>query len=141
MWRGWGVAAVLGLCVAAPGTGCGEQAMRERGLRDYRCDEPGRVYFGRLPLIRRPASVASSDAYGRIPEYVRIRDERISPDTPLYTLLMKAATDHFLAAVAEVARAHDHDIVAERGAIQRADPDVPEVPDRTVEVLAALARR
>src|SRR5690349_4450802 len=74
---------------------------RVRGLRDYNCDEPGKVYFGRLPLIRRPAFVASSDVYARIPEYARIRAEGISAETPLYTLLMKKASDVFLSAVAE----------------------------------------
>jgi hypothetical protein len=114
--------------------------VRERGLRDYRCDDTGKVYYGRLPIIRRPMSVDSNQAYARIPEFVRIRREGISAETPQYTLLMKAATDRFVAAISQVARANDHDVVAERGAIQRAGPEVPEVPDRTPEVLTALGR-
>jgi len=142
------VLVALGLSAAAAGAGwwlfgrhAEEGPVRTRGLRDYECGEPGKVYFGRLPIIRRPASVVSAEAYAQIPEYARIRNEGIGADTPQYTLLMKTVSDRFLAAVAEVARTHDHDVIAERGAIQRGGPDVPEVPDRTADVVAALARR
>lgn len=135
---GVGVLAAAGITwfVLASGSG-----VRERGLLDYRCDDPGRVYVGRLPVIRNPAVVESARAYAVIPEFVQLRAEGLSQDTPRYQFLMKAASDRFLLALRALAARLGHDVVAEVGAIRVLRDNLPPPPDITEQLLHELPPR
>lgn len=111
------------------------------GILDYRCDDPGKVYVGRLPVIRNPAVVTSQRVYDVLPEFQQIRAEGLRDDVPRYGFLMKAASDRFLQALRGLAARLGHDVVTEVGAIRTLRSDVPAPPDLTDQLLREVGGR
>ena len=135
----------VGAAVVAAGIGgwmwWSSDSSRMRGALDYEIQDRRKLYLGNGTGIRRPAVVEANRAYALIPEYRRIQAEGVSPDVPLYTLLLKAASDHFLEVLRPIAASHGHDVVAEVGAIRVLNASAPQPPDLTSEVVTALSAR
>jgi hypothetical protein len=110
----------------------------EAGVGDYTCNSPSKVYYGNQRLFQRPASVDCDRVYARIPEYKQILSRRLTDKDPQYHLLMKKATKRFSAAVQKMARAKNHDLVAQMGAVRKAKDKAKDIPNRTDEVIKAL---
>ena len=68
----------------------------------------------------------------------QILDKGLTDNDVKYHFLMKKAAKRFGAAVKAMARQHGHDLVAEPGAVTKANPKAPDIPDRTAETIAAL---
>ena len=124
--------AVVGLVVL----GCGSLA--RAGVGDYTVTDPNKVYSGNPRLFQRPAVVSCDRVYTRIPEYQEILRRGLTDKDPRYHLLMKRATARFSAALKKMARKHNHDLVAERGAMRKQNPKASDIPDRTDDVIRAL---
>ena len=107
-------------------------------IGEYRCSDPGRVYYGNARLIRKPAVVSADRIYQRIPEYRKILDEKLSDKDVRYHFLMKKASERFAKAVKKMARAKSHDFVAEIGAVEVLKDKAKKPPDRTQEVIDRL---
>lgn len=114
--------------------------VRQRGFGAYTCEGPARIYHGRPGFVRRPCAVSADRIYEEIPEYQEIRRKRISKNNPRWHLLMREASKRFSAAINTMARKYNHDVVAEIGICRPNEPDVPEPPDRTQEVLKILRK-
>lgn len=111
------------------------------GVGDYRCDDPGQVYYGNARLFRSPCTISSDRVYRRIREYREILERGLTDDDPKYHLLMKRASQRFSDAVKQMARDLQHDLVAETGSVRKArpeDPAIGAIPDRTDDVIANL---
>ena len=111
------------------------------GVGDYRCDDPGQVYYGNARLFRSPCTISLDRVYRHIREYREILERGLRDDDPKYHLLMKKASQRFSEAVKQMARDLQHDLVAETGGVRKArpdDPDIAAIPDRTDEVIANL---
>ena len=127
----WGLAlaCVLVLAAAAPASA---------GLGDYRCTDPGRIYYGSPRLIRTPAVVSADRIYGQIKEYQEILREGLTAKDVRYHFLMKKASKKFSRAIRSMANDLDHNFVAEQGSIRVVRKDAPPPPDRTSEVISRL---
>ena len=108
------------------------------GVGDYSCDDPSKVYYGNQRLFQRPAEVDCDRVYGRISEYQEILRRRLTDKDPAYHMLMKKASARFSAAVKKMARDKSHDLVAQQGAVIKANDEAKAIPDRTDEVIQAL---
>ena len=62
---------------------------------DYRCKDPGDVYFGNARLFQRPCHISADRVYRKIPEYREILQKKLTDDDPKYHLLMKKASQRF----------------------------------------------
>lgn len=139
--NGWlGIGAVLLAAGAGAWWFWPGESVALRGAQEYQVLDRARLYLGSAYAIRTPAVVRADAAYAQIPEYRRIAAEGLTPDGPQYHLLLKTASDKFLAALRPIAAAHGHDTVAEVGAIRVVNPGSPVPPDLTAEVVAALGR-
>ena len=107
-------------------------------MGDYRCVNQTQVYLGNGRLFQRPCHVAADRVYQSIPEYQQILSKRLTDKDLEYHLLMKKAARKFADAIRKMARANDHDLVAEVGAVVVKKKGVPPVPNRTSEAIAAL---
>ena len=104
----------------------------------YTCSDPSKVYYGNARLFQRPAEVDCDKIYDRISEYQEIVRRGLTAKEPQYHLLMKKATERFSEAVKAMARAQQHDLVAQVGVVAKAKKDAQDVPDRTQDVIAKL---
>ena len=129
--RVWGLALACVLVLAATAPAWAD-------LGDYRCTDPGRVYFGNPRLIRTPAVVSADRIYGQIKEYQQILREGLTSRDVRYHFLMKKASKKFAKAIQAMARGQGHNFLGERGAIRVARKDAPPPPDRTSEVISKL---
>ena len=124
------VLGVVALLLAAP--------VALAGVGDYTCADPSKVYYGNARLFQRPAEVDPDRVYDRISEYQEILRRGLTPKDPQYHLLMKKATERFTEAVKKTARAKNHDLVAQIGAVKKAKKKAKDVPDRTQDVIKKL---
>ena len=108
------------------------------GVGDYRCKDAAKVYLGNSRLFQRPAVISSDKVYRRISEYREILEKGLTDKDVRYHFLMKKASAKFKEAVKRMARKKDHDLVAEKGCVRRANKDAPKVPDRTQDVIKQL---
>ena len=76
--------------------------------------------------------------YARIPEYKEILRRRLTDKDAKYHLLMKKASKRFAAAIKKMARAKNHDLVAQTGAVRKSKKKAKDIPDRTQDVIDAL---
>lgn len=106
------------------------------GVGDYRCADPGKVYFGNARLFKKPCTIDSDRVYKHIPEYKEILDKGLTDKSPRYHFLMKKASARFNEAVKQMARDMDHDLVAEAGTVKKAKKGAKDVPDRTDDVIS-----
>jgi hypothetical protein len=122
--------------VAFGGPALAEERVDEKG---YRCsDDPSLVYLGNPKLFQKPAVVSSDRVYRQIPEYREILDKGLTTKDVRYHFLLKKASEKFSKAVKASAREHDHDLVAEIGAVT-AGKEATAPPDRTDDVIQRLS--
>lgn len=93
------------------------------------------VHYGALEGSERPAVVEAARVYPAIPAYRQIGERGLTTDDAAYWVLMERAERAFKRAVAQAAREADHDVVVEKGGLDR------EAPDLTAAVLALIARQ
>lgn len=108
------------------------------GVGDYTCSDPSKVYYGNQRLFQRPAHVDCDRVYAQISEYQEVVRRRLTDKDPQYHILMKKATKRFSAAVKKMARAKNHDLVAQTGFVQKAKEKAKAIPDQTQAVIDAL---
>lgn len=125
-----GIVACVALLLAAP--------IAVAAVGHYTCTDPSKVYYGNSRLFQRPASVDCGLVYDQISEYKEIVRRGLTTKDPQYHLLMKKATERFAAAVKKMARAQNHDLVAEPGAVKKTKKTAKDVPDRTQDVIQKL---
>ncbi|MDF1701679.1 MAG: hypothetical protein P1V36_11040 [Planctomycetota bacterium] len=122
---------VLGLLAVLAGTALA-------GVGDYTCNDPSKVYYGNQRLFQRPATVDCDRVYASIPEYKEILRRRLTDKDAQYHILMQKASQRFAAAVKKMARADNHDLVAQAGSVRKAKDKAKDIPDRTAAVVKAL---
>ncbi len=108
------------------------------GVGDYSCSNASKVYFGNSRLFQRPATVDCDKVYGRISEYKEIVRRGLTEKDAHYHLLMKKATKRFTEAIKKMAKADNHDLVAQKGAVKKAKKKAKDIPDRTANVIKKL---
>ncbi len=98
--------------------------------------DPAKVYFGDPTEFANPAVLTASEVFAKIREWKEIRDRGLTSQDPEYWILLEKANRRFRRAVHRVAQADGRDLVAETGAVSRADGAA--LPDVTEAAIAAL---
>lgn len=91
--------------------------------------------FSEKKTYAKPATVSSKRFFDETSEYKQIAKRKLSPTTAEWTLLVKAASDKFKAAVGKAAAEAGYDLIAETGAIELSEG---RIDDATSAVLAKL---
>ncbi|HET6204412.1 MAG TPA: hypothetical protein VFI25_16595 [Planctomycetota bacterium] len=99
--------------------------------------ERAKVYHGNPDAFSKPAVVTSLTVFQNIKAYKTIEEEKVTPESARYFLLMKEANEVFRKALTQVAKDEKADLVGEVGAIKADDPKVA-VPDVTQKMVKAV---
>lgn len=98
--------------------------------------DPAKVYYGDPAEFANPAVLTASQVFAKIREWKEIQDRGLTSQDPEYWILLEKANRRFRRAVHHVAQQDGRDLVAETGAVSRADGAA--LPDVTDAVIAAL---
>jgi hypothetical protein len=93
------------------------------------------IYYGDSSDFKKPAVVDVDKVYLKIPEYKEIRDRNMDSSNPRYLMLMRAASEKFLAAVKSAADAKGYDLVGGLGSIEIEGKTVPEITSLVISKL------
>lgn len=137
IWILWAAIPLVGLVGTAAFVPAAAFAEDTKGPA-YRVNDPSLVYQGNPRLFKKPCAVSADRVYRAIPEYREILDKNLTDKDVRYHFLMKKASDKFVAAIREVARAGGYDLVAGTGAVSGTSADSPPIPDVTDAVIAKL---
>jgi len=99
--------------------------------------ERGKVYFGNADAFTKPAVVKSLTVFQNIKAWKTIEEEKITPESARYFLLLKEANEVFRDALAKVAKDEKVDLIGEVGSIKADDAKVV-VPDLTQKMVKAV---
>ena len=102
----------------------------------YQVDR-AKVYFGNADAFAKPAVVKSLTVFQNIKAYKTIEEEKITPESARYFLLMKEANEVFRNALTQVAKDEKIDLIGEVGSVKADDPKVA-VPDLTQKMVKAV---
>ena len=91
------------------------------------------VYFGKTNGCKAPAVVDVDRVFGAIPEYKRIKDEKLTEKDAEYTILLVRANRKFHAAVEAAATDGSYDLVANLGAVTWEGHVIPEITDQAIQ--------
>jgi len=98
--------------------------------------DPSAVYLGSPESFNSPAEIRASEVFEAIPEYRRIRQEKIKPNDARYWLLMNRANRRFRKALKVVANTCGYDLIVEAGTMGAYKGK--SIPDITGDVILAL---
>lgn len=98
--------------------------------------DPAKVYYGDPGEFENPAVLTASAVFAKIREWREIQEKGLTSQDPEYWILLEKANRKFRRAVHRVAQEAGHDLVAETGAVVRADGAA--LPDVTEAAIAAL---
>ncbi len=86
--------------------------------------DPKQIFFGDPKDFDAPAAVSIGKVIEATPEYQEIKTEKIKRGTGKYWILLSKATDCAVAAIAEVAKELNYDLVAENSYLIGLKPKV-----------------
>ncbi len=101
--------------------------------KDVDVDE-SQVYYGNPARFKMAGEISCDSVFHEIPEYKKIRDEKLREGVR-YEFLLRRANQKFHRALKSVHRADGYDLIAELGAIRIKGKTVPDI---TSKVIAAL---
>ena len=98
-------------------------AVAAQSIPDAQIDK-SRIFYGSAAEFAAPAEVDMDSALQATPEFQEIVKKKVENGTGKYWILVSEASDRVHRAIADVGRATEYDLIAEKGYLGKLDPPV-----------------